>query len=251
MSEEITKVRDLAVALAASLAQLAPEDRERVLFIANGGKYVDHHPLKADAPYYDEKYAMILKKTLDKFADTPRNTTVTFKCAEYRLRRKSIQNRIFSAWKYLIDFLDTPDRKYANLRQQVMVREHPEGVQLVWKKGADLLYAPKLEPEFSTVELDERPWKKQIDQFLDEAEENDKLDLRVHLKPEDITWLEDYLLGSLDSIVYNISLRRVTLIKNKDLAKAVKDLGLKLSNTDMAKIGEKKDDSRETSGDEQ
>lgn len=223
-------IKDIAMSLVSALATLTDEERDRVLFMVSGGRHIrpPNWSSSSRAGYYMEKYAVWLKKDLDMLLTRPKTQVCIYKCSTYHLSRRSLQNRIMQAWNYLIDYLDE-NKKYADLRTQVMVELHSEGVALSWKKEKGLVVEGSiLAPEFREEKIDqEAPWKIAIDNFLENAKENDKMDIRVNITQEDVDWLtNEYLVGMADTMVWTIGKRRIYLIKNKDLAKAVKDLGI-------------------------
>ena len=235
-------IRDIAMSLVSSLSTLSEEDRDKVLFIASGGRHIrpPNWSTNSRAGYYEEKYALWLKKDLDHMILAPKSQICLYTCAKYHLTRRSLQNRIMQAWSYLIDFLDE-NKKYADLRTQIRVGKHDEGICLEWKKDRGIVKADSvLEPEFREEKIaQEAPWRIAVDNFLENAKENDKLDIRVHITQEQVDWLTDqYLVGMEDTMVWTITKGRIYLIKNKDLAKAVKDLGLKPNIKVLSETGQ-------------
>jgi len=113
--------------------------------------------------YYREEYALWIKGELDKM-DADKKP----RAFPYSLWKNSTPNTIYlrvnQAWHYLRDFLD-PEGKYEKMFHQIKVcRKHGYGVTLEYKEIAGEMPVG----EVFVPRSDERKWKKQIDDYLND-----------------------------------------------------------------------------------
>lgn len=176
----------------------------------------------SNATYFREKYALELQPVLDAMMDDRKNRI--FRYSNYRsMQPSSLRMRIDQAWRYLSTFKD-PEGKYKAFRKEVDIRRGENGIVVtIIEEGvidpmkADLLSNSDL--------VKSGDWKDELDKFLGDAPEGDKLVLRnIDLHEDDRAYLETTLHG-LDNVMYSYDEKRLTVLKlPPDEIRKLKDL---------------------------
>lgn len=177
----------------------------------------------SNATYYREKFARELKPVLDAMIEDRKNRI--FRYSSYRsMQPSTLRLRIDQAWRYLSTFLD-PDGKYKALRKEVDLRKGENGI-VAW-----IIEEGVVEPmraDLLSVADDTgkgRSWRDDLETFLNEAPEGDKLVIKnIDLLEDDRVHLETTLHG-LENVMYSYDEKRLTVLKlPPDEVKRLKDL---------------------------
>lgn len=89
------------------------------------------------AGYYDEKYAKETKIIVDRFLTLPEGKKLRIDAAHFRISIISAIMRYQQGLAYLVDFLDTPQKKYADIQNKITFCKCKEtgGLLIKWKNG--------------------------------------------------------------------------------------------------------------------
>lgn len=167
---------------------------------------------KSNASYYQDKYASILKKSLQKM--DPAKGDLLIRAKDFRISRRSLRELINQAWRYLIE-RDDESLKWKELRSEVEVAISPEGVILRWKRNAKI----NVEEEFvAHKQVDDYEWKKELDEFIANAEDGKKLVItELNLTEEQITYVNNIVDMTPGIFRLNVGMTRIELAKNLSL----------------------------------
>ena len=124
---------------------------------------------KSNATYYKDKYAKQLKEVADEMIANNKERCFRYKtwCNEDTgMTENTLYTRINQSIRYLIDFLDTPEHKYAQWYENVNItRDRGVGVVIkfiVGMSGADSFKPDEVQPKENTP-----VWKQQMDDWLE------------------------------------------------------------------------------------
>lgn len=163
---------------------------------------------KSYSSYYNDEYAMWIKKELDALFEN-RQPRVFLYSAWKNCTPNTVYLRIHQAWHFLRDYLD-PEGKYEKMARDVKIsRERTVGIKLEYKDiASDMPQSEVFVPRTDTIK-----WKKQIDTYL----EDDSIVKPLHidkllLSPEEVKKITEELSG-LDSIQFSVSTREIKIIK--------------------------------------
>lgn len=174
---------------------------------------------KSNAPYYQEKYAAQIKKSLLKM-DSPAKGDLLLKAREFRVSRKTLRELINQAWRYLIE-RDSEKDRWRDLRGQIEVGLAPDGILLRWKNGAKT----EIEEEFVPhVKHQNMEWKTELEEFIVNAEDGKKLVLTEQRLSEDqIEYIKAICEQTPGLFPKTISMTTVEIIKNLSLWKRMNE----------------------------
>lgn len=183
-----------------------------------------------NAPYYRKHYAEWLKPILDKLLQQI-ETNQHLPVKRLGLQVGPAVSRINQAWRYIIDYLDTPDKTYARLRLCIQVRKRKDDVIFCWRNNPneiepDSVAADLLQPLLDEVESEatSRPrntnWMKAIEDFLEAPyKEGAKLVLHhIRLKPQDQQLIVEMCLSIGDAAITKITEYCLHIVRSEKLA---------------------------------
>jgi hypothetical protein len=176
--------------------------------------------LHISGTYYREKYALELIPILDRMIEEGRS--VEFRYTDFDgFAPNSVYMRLYHGWRYLIDHLDTDDRKYAKLRRRVELQKRRFSIIFRLDHRLALVDIPhhklededmEMEDEVTTREVDKR-WKDKLEEFLDQAQPGQKLELKnLRLSNEEIQETKQNL-SQRDDLSYSVSHLRIIVVK--------------------------------------
>ena len=163
---------------------------------------------KSYSSYYNDEYAMWIKKELDALFEN-RQPRVFLYASWKNCSPNTVYLRIHQSWHFLRDYLD-PEGKYEKMARDVKIsRERTIGIKLEYKDIAnDMPQSEVFVPRTDTVK-----WKKQIDTYLEDDSIVKPLHLdKLLLSPEEVEKVTEELSG-LDSIQFSVSTREIKIIK--------------------------------------
>lgn len=168
---------------------------------------------KSQAPYYNERYALQLKDTLDAMMASKQDAVYSFS----KFPGKSI-NAIYARVNQSVGFLRRymdPTKKYSNFLDIVNIRRDSKvGVLLEikeeFRQGNDDNFKAQLIQPKSAKPI----WKAQVDEFLENATPESKplLIENLALAPDEITELKIQLHG-LSSVISSVTTHSIKIIK--------------------------------------
>lgn len=145
----------------------------------------------SNASYYREAFALELKGYLDTLADAGPSKEFYFDAVKARRSPKTIQSRFNQAFLYLVERLDTPDKKYEQLRSVIEVARESRGVRIRWKPLKE-----KLEGELLDSAAPSLLWYEEFEAWLDMAEDGMSFTrTNVRITGEEQTRVRDSLMN--------------------------------------------------------
>lgn len=178
---------------------------------------------RSSAPYFKEYYGLEMKGLIDDSMKTYQSIVYDYETfcnprAAHRVSERTVYNRVNQSLRYVLERLDTPEKKYYKWRQTVEV--HPKaGLGVVISYIAELVAAqlgqldglPK--PRLVTPSTDIPRWKRDLDKWLENSENNEPfVKENLALSPAEQEQLKTELFG-LSNIEYSVSVDSVKLIK--------------------------------------
>lgn len=165
----------------------------------------------SNAPYYKERFALELKVNVDDMIADGENRM--YRYSEFRdYTPTSLYLKINQSFRYLIDYLDTPDHKYRIFRECVSITKHKgQGILISFnkdiRKGGDDKFIP------TKVDRNGSAWRAEMDDFLENASEGhcfyrDKL----MLTSDEVEELR-MSLDALEGIVANVKTTSIKIVK--------------------------------------
>lgn len=172
--------------------------------LKNSDRHIPQNPRwrRSNAPYYKPKYAEKLRETYDLILGDKSKLII------WRVENSNSINTLYlrshQGREYLLDHLD-PDCKYADaalhIRTKKRLREEPKGLVFFWEE--------RLEPEGVKIEefkeslegVNTTPkpltWKMKLEDFIEKAEDMEKLQLK---NMEDNEFNRKLVAGLLDTL---------------------------------------------------
>lgn len=179
----------------------------------------------SSATYYNEQVALAIKKELDKLDPIAKNSNLRIPITKYKSVH-TIYQQIYLGWRYLIEKLDTPDKKYASLRNQISVRKRRHCVELFWNMRS----CPTLggvEVVLDGVEIENTAntvgWQESVVEWANDAVDGAILDQKIELSEDEIQWLRDYFAPSQDIVIIRCNSAGYKITKNAALARAIRE----------------------------
>lgn len=162
------------------------------------------------SPYYKEHFALELKKHLDAMMDDREDRMWLF--ADFKwLSKNSLYLMLNQAFRYLVDRMDTPEQKYANLRQIISVTKAkdkhgtPIGIRMT------IVDMPILTAHKITKKED--AWRLDMENFIEEAQSGQVFIAKdLMLSADEMIDLEAFI-ATFDNIMANITMTSVKLVK--------------------------------------
>src|SRR3990167_3935253 len=85
----------------------------------------------SSATYYNLANAQAVQKHLDTLDPNNKTKEILFRVDRFK-SINTIYQQIYLGWRFLIEKLDTPDKKYAYLKSQMSLKRGKDSVKLVW-----------------------------------------------------------------------------------------------------------------------
>jgi hypothetical protein len=139
---------------------------------------------------------------------------------------RTLLNRISQAWKYACDFMDTTG-EFQLLRENIRLCKYPpKGILFQWKNrramGGNFQDVETIDGVEESIS---KAWRSILDTWIENAQEEDKLELPAKLSNEDIAWLNtEYLPALADSYIWNINKGKLFIAKSYKLAQLQKGI---------------------------
>lgn len=178
---------------------------------------------KSSAPYFKEYFGLEMKSLIDDSMKTFQSIVYDYATfcnpkAAHRVSERTVYNRVNQSIRYVLERLDTPDRKYSKWYDTVEVHPKP-GVGVVISYRAEMVAIqlgqmdgmPK--PRLVSPTTDIPRWKKELDQWLENPGNVEPfIKNNLALSPGEQEQLKTELFG-LTNIEYSVSVDSVKLIK--------------------------------------
>ena len=196
------------------ILKLVSDDKGRAMFlrIISVSKLKQVRPLNykksSNLPYYRVEFGQWMKRSVDKMVETQQE--VIFLYSDYKVGRRTLQQRCFQAFDFLVNEMDDVDSKYATLRDRIAITKEPQGIKLAYKRMEDL------DKEASLITYDNdthRKLKEDVIDFLEKADLGSKFE-RSNLQ------LDDETVTYFEMMVANLT--HVRLICRPDMIKIIK-----------------------------
>ena len=200
---------------------------------ANTDSLPSGYSTASSAGYFSKKYADLLRPTLDALDPTTQAVGKKFYTKPYESIH-TLYKKIYEGWRYLIERDDTPDKKYATLRDMIEIRKCKHFISLVWT-------AKNLNPEpyatedlltghtdSTTGESDEttsKPmtWREQIMEWCMNAPNGVVLEQKHRMSGDEQGWLIAYLADFRDIVIISLDGFGLKLAKNEKLANKIRE----------------------------
>jgi len=169
----------------------------------------------SNAPYYSEVYGKQLQVVVDAMMidRQPRCYFYDEYLKKHGVSKETLYLRVNQSRLWLLEQMD-PDGRYTKFFSLVEIhRERGVGVIIRYKPefqdGDDSDFAPR-----TVLPVNEMPrWKKEVDEFLENASAGDKKHIdKLALSPDDILQLKIQLAG-LKDVISNITAFEIKLVK--------------------------------------
>ena len=166
---------------------------------------------KSNAPYYNEFYAKLMQKEIDKMIESGESIIYEYKrfCHSGRggLSERSLYARINQSIKFLIDNLDTPDHKYQQWYDVTHVQvDRERGIILKFKNVTEMDGQPL------SAQVDKPKWLRAMDDWLESNDARPFIQERIALTPEQVTDVKAQL-AQLKGIMASVSTTSIKIIR--------------------------------------
>jgi len=171
---------------------------------------------RSNTAYFKEPYALALKEVIDEMLRT-REDQIYFYKDFPNVSRTTLYQKINMSLRYLLEFLDTPDRLYARWNEMVVIKQEA-GV------GVAIRFIPALKdgivadfkPKAVLPKAEVPSWKQKIDDYLEDARLTKPLHLdKLALTPDEMQQIKDSL-SQLRGIVFVIRAYEIKIIKTNE-----------------------------------
>jgi hypothetical protein len=162
---------------------------------------------RSKAPYYTHEYGLAMKAVADKML-TSKNDQI-FELEHFpSLRINSLYSRINQGIRFLLENMDTPDKKYATWRAVIIVRNEKDAIRLSFN------------PAFKDVKFNarevtpktDRSYKDKIDDFLESNDERILVIKDLALSTEEALTIINSL-RQLEKINYEVTRESIRIVK--------------------------------------
>lgn len=175
---------------------------------------------KSNATYYKPEYGEQLRVVYDMMVKKREDGDLSpqiWHYADYKCGRNTLYLRINQSIRYLCDRLDTPEHKYAKIRDRIRVEKlHNIGIKMSWVDVDEqsVMIPRKLDPQHT------KPvWMKKVERFVTESEPGGEpfFEKDLALSPEDIMTLKT-ALAQVPQFIHSITSFSIKIIHTKGVA---------------------------------
>lgn len=235
--------------LTSEIANLTPEDTQvYTIMLLEHMTYLKKYQqrvLTGHKPgqiYYNEKYAISTRDILDTLLKNP-SKDILIDSTIIGCTSETLLSRIQQSWSYIIDFLDTPDKKYVGLRGMIKcIREQNRYVRFSWKftkpelgtgspTKLTAIEAPRLiDQQYADMVVAAKKqklnisWQQQVNNFISDSSVGEILDIKdLRLSEEEMEAVKNLV----DQVSFNFVLARlnsgtIKILNNPEAAVAIK-----------------------------
>ena len=168
---------------------------------------------RSNSPYYKEVYALALKEVADDMIKT-REDQVYFYKDFPGIVPTTLYAKVYQALRYLIDYLDTPDKHYARWSEMVTISmQQGVGVRISFVETIRDAKIADFKPR-SVVSKAELPvWKQKVESYLEDHKQTKPFcESNLALTPTEIKDLRDSLLP-VKGIIFHVKSYEIKIIK--------------------------------------
>lgn len=155
--------------------------------------------------YYRNEHAARIKSVLDKALAEKKDQLIRYD--KVKMSAKTLKTFVEHSWAYLIDWLDTPEFLYKELREKMKICPEHNGVAIRFKmfQGDSILDSVEsVEPSEEFIES-QTPWKKELKLFLQEASVGDSFSKdKLNLSEDDRSWIQGIMAGVAEDFIYKV-----------------------------------------------
>ncbi len=161
---------------------------------------------KSFASYYNEHYALQLKRELDAMIASKKSRMIGLGTKIKSSRTMYLL--VNQSWRYLIDHLD-PDGIYGkHLCNTIRQIKHGHGVAIYWKDQVEIMSGE----EIGDIK-EQKKWKRQVDDYLGSDETAPLHIAKVVLTPEEVDQLKAELDDLEGSVLYSVTCKEIKICK--------------------------------------
>lgn len=165
---------------------------------------------KSNAPYYNEFYAKLMQKEIDKMVEGGVSVMYEYtrfcKAGRGGVSQGSLYARINQSIKYLVDNLDTPDKKYQQWQDVTKVRRTEHGILLEFKPAMEMDGQPL------TAQPDKPKWLRGMDEWLESGDVTPYMQEHIALTPQEVASVKEQLAG-LKGIMCMVTTTSIKIIR--------------------------------------
>jgi len=171
---------------------------------------------RSNTAYYKEPYALALKETIDEMLRT-REDQIYFYKDFPNVSKTTLYLKVNMSLRYLLDFLDTPEKLYARWNEMVVIRQE-RGI------GVAIRFIPSLKdgivadfkPKAVLPKVEVPKWKQRIDEYLEDARDTKPLHLdKLALTPTEIQDIRDSL-SQLRGLMFVVRAFEIKIVKTNE-----------------------------------
>jgi len=170
---------------------------------------------RSNAPYYKEVYGKMIQRYIDQMLldKQPRIFPYAKYCGPGKMAENTLYAKINYGFRYLVDRLDTPDKKYARASELIQIRRKG-GVGVVMMIVETMGDSNvDLEPEVGLHPLEGQHWKDELDLFLERSAPGEQfVKENLMLSPDEIGALKTSL-APLKNIISLVTAFQVKVIR--------------------------------------
>lgn len=167
---------------------------------------------RSNAPYYKEVYALQMKRVVDDMLDTRQDQVYFFKDFP-RTSPTTLYLRIHQSIHYLIDYLDTEDKRYAKWNEMISItRERKTGIRLSFIEGVRTAQMENFTPRAAIPKSEIPKWKQSVEEYLESSRTSPLHITGLMLTPDDIKHAKESLTG-VAGILFRITSSEIKIIK--------------------------------------
>ena len=163
--------------------------------------------------YYSEKEAKNLVPIIDDMMVD--KETVMIRYDDYpQWAPHTVYLKINQALKYIVDYLDTPDKKYAKFRDCIKISKDDEGQGVVIRYIDNILYQTRgwIAHKIKPGDMEIATYKKKVFDFMESSDVGDEIDLKdLNLTQEEVDQLKSILDESPIFLAF-VSDKRVKIV---------------------------------------
>lgn len=163
----------------------------------------------SNAPYFKAEYADQLKKWVDKQIET--GGKIIYRWDRFPdISKNTLYHKVNQSIRFLIEQMDTADRKYFHWYVRVKVSRTEMGIEIQYR--TDVNGVPDFNPELSEPDINKPVWKQQLDIWLESDNKQPFIRENLTLNPDEIKQLKTELSG-LIGIMSSITSYSIKVIK--------------------------------------
>jgi hypothetical protein len=172
----------------------------------------------SSATYYKPKYGKwVLEEIISKIEGKGKNLDYEISARDFRVSRKTLKMLAVQGWLWLIEHSEPEvGAKYRQLRDELEISLSSNGIVLRWKDSHVVDLGAKVELQEIQHDRNARvKWKSELDDFIANAKDNDKLVCEnLDLRADQIEYIKELVQQCPGIFIKNLKTTKIELIKN-------------------------------------